>query len=274
MSTPAQDPRETAPAFDAASVSYDEDWESLPATRRLRRIVHGLLDETFPPGSSILEVNAGTGTDALYLARRGVRVLATDIAPRMVEMIAAKAAAAGVEIETAVVALNQLDVLGSLRFDGVLSDMGGLNCIPDLRAVAHQLARLVVPGGAMVLGFMPDFSLWETAAFSARGRWGDALRRRTGGEVIARVAGHKVPIWYHAPSAVAGVFSPWFTCSSVRGVNVVSPPPGSARMARNGGIVRILDRCDDILGRVPPFSRMGDHAVMILRRTGTPAPQP
>src|SRR5439155_636698 len=44
------------------------------------------LDRVFRPGQHILEINCGTGVDAIYLASRGVDVLACDSAPRMIEV--------------------------------------------------------------------------------------------------------------------------------------------------------------------------------------------
>jgi cyclopropane fatty-acyl-phospholipid synthase-like methyltransferase len=43
----------------------------------------------------VLEIGAGQGRDTLYLARQGLQVTALDIAPGTVEIISAKARAAG-----------------------------------------------------------------------------------------------------------------------------------------------------------------------------------
>ena len=43
----------------------------------------------------MLEIGAGQGRDTLYLARQGLQVTALDIAPGTVEIISAKARAAG-----------------------------------------------------------------------------------------------------------------------------------------------------------------------------------
>ena len=56
----------------------------------------------FQPGDQVLELGCGTGEDAIWLAKRGVRVLATDGSPAMLEATARKAQAEGVSelIET------------------------------------------------------------------------------------------------------------------------------------------------------------------------------
>ena len=46
------------------------------------------LLRTFHPGQRVLEINCGTGIDAVSLGERGIRVLACDIAPRMIELAA------------------------------------------------------------------------------------------------------------------------------------------------------------------------------------------
>lgn len=254
-----------ARAFDAAAPEYDRTWESLPGTARLRRIVHTLLDRVFPAGCSVLELNAGTGTDALRLAERGVHVLATDAAPGMVERIREKAAARHVILRTQVLLLDDPAPLNGEVFDGVFSNMGGINCVQDLGPAARAIGAHLRPGGALVLGFMPAFSLWESAAFLLRGNPSGAFRRRAHGGVTVRVSGHPVTTWYHPPGEVLRAFAPGFELREIIGLNVVSPPPGSTRMARHAALTRVLDAADDLLGRVPPFNRAGDHTLMHFR---------
>ena len=49
------------------------------------------MHEVFPPGARILEINCGTGNDAVFLARSGMHVTATDISPMMIEETKRKA---------------------------------------------------------------------------------------------------------------------------------------------------------------------------------------
>ena len=51
------------------------------------------------PGMEVLEVAAGTGNLAVAAARRGARVVASDLTPRMVELGRARSAAEGLDIE-------------------------------------------------------------------------------------------------------------------------------------------------------------------------------
>src|ERR1700683_5323588 len=51
------------------------------------------LHSRFKSGARVLELNCGTGIDAIHLARRRVSVLACDISPRMIELARTEAMA-------------------------------------------------------------------------------------------------------------------------------------------------------------------------------------
>src|SRR4051812_40651344 len=75
-----------AVAFDSAACVYDEEFTNTPIgrlqrTRVLKFLSHGLKDE----GLIILEINCGTGEDAIWLAGQGHNVTATDASAKMIE---------------------------------------------------------------------------------------------------------------------------------------------------------------------------------------------
>ncbi|HEY1015278.1 MAG TPA: methyltransferase domain-containing protein, partial [Herpetosiphonaceae bacterium] len=86
---------EDATAFDTVAERYDGDFTSRRLGGWLRAAVWRRLGAAFRPGDRALELGCGTGEDALWLARRGVAVTATDVSPGMLRVAAAKARAAG-----------------------------------------------------------------------------------------------------------------------------------------------------------------------------------
>src|SRR6185295_45082 len=114
----------------------------------------------------------------VHLARRGVRVLATDASPAMVEAARSKVAAAGVEenVEVRLLAIEDTGTLGE-TFDGAFSSFGGLNCVGDLAAVARGLAARLQFGSPALLCVMGPLVPWEWLGFLARGRPFQAFRR-------------------------------------------------------------------------------------------------
>ena len=79
-----------AEAFSRTAEKYDAFAEDHPHLTRMRGKVYAHVARLLPPGSRILELNAGTGTDAVQLARRGYYVHATDIAPGMLDRLREK----------------------------------------------------------------------------------------------------------------------------------------------------------------------------------------
>ena len=72
-----------AEAFSRIAEKYDQLMENNPHLSRLRQKVYDHLERHVPPGSRILELNAGTGTDAAYLAGQGYSIHSTDISAGM-----------------------------------------------------------------------------------------------------------------------------------------------------------------------------------------------
>lgn len=256
-------------AFDSAAPVYDELYEGLPGIRHMRAITSRLFLEFFPPGNTLLEINCGTGNDALFLARHGRHVLATDLSPRMIEEVEKKASRTG--MTGSVTALRrsfaELHTLQKSGFDGAFSNLGGLNCTDNLPAVAAHLGLLLKPGSYFIATVMPSLCAWETLAYLSRLRWGKAFRRMRKGGTLANLHGGKVWTFYYSPRAFVRMFSPWFEHVKTVGLAVFTPPPNFTRTyARIGKGVRLLERVDETFAGMPPFRSLGDHYVTILRK--------
>src|ERR1700683_3015332 len=73
-------------AFDARAEAYDGQFTRTRIGTAMRAAVWARCAARFRPGFRILEMNCGTGEDARWLASQGMKVLATDISPRMIEV--------------------------------------------------------------------------------------------------------------------------------------------------------------------------------------------
>ena len=271
---PALDsPTAEAAPFDAMAADYDRTFTDSHLGRLVRDAVWRRLDARFGAGDRVLEVNCGTGVDACHLAGRGVLVTATDVAPAMVAATAKRAAAAGVADLVSVHTLD-LDRFGPAhrldagttdgpRYDGLVSNFGGLNCVADLPATLAALGRVMRPGGVAVLGIMGPVVPWEWAWQLSRGRPGAAVRRlRPGG---ARWRG--LTIRYPSPAALARAARPMFTVERLSGVGVLLPPTDAARWAaRHPRVIDRLAAAERRLDRVAAAAWFADHYVIELRR--------
>src|SRR5207237_4979905 len=125
-------------------------------------------------GQHVLELGCGTGEDALWLASRGVSVLATDVSEGMLSVAQSKAAGHPLvrfERQDA----NALALTGT--FDGAFANFGVLNCLHDLGGFGSQLAGALRPGACLMAVVMPPFCLWETTWYALHGDFVRATRR-------------------------------------------------------------------------------------------------
>lgn len=265
------------PPFDAVAASYDSVFTRTPLGSWLRSRVWAQLEGAFAPGMRVLELGCGTGEDALWLARRGVRVLATDSSPEMLEIARRKAAGdvAGRLVSFAMLNLNapQLPqesppVVDGPPFDGALSNFGGLNCAQDRHGVARFLSRLVRSGGRVALVVMGPWCPWEVAWYSLQGDWRKATRRWGLRGIEAEVAGRLVRVWYPSPARLRRDFVPWFRGRGIVGVGAIVPPPHLR------GLVEVrpwlfgrLQEAEGRLAAVWPFTILNDHYLLELERT-------
>ena len=99
------------------------------------------------PGMEVLEVAAGTGNLAVAAARRGARVVATDLTPRMVELGRERSAGEGLDIEWREADAEDLP-FDDGRFDVAASTFGAMFA-PRPQVAAVELFRVVRSGGTV-----------------------------------------------------------------------------------------------------------------------------
>jgi SAM-dependent methyltransferase len=116
-----------------------------------------LVDESsgLTPGRA-LDVGAGEGGDALWLAEQGWHVTASDISQRALARVAASAERCGARVECHHADANALDAFDAGAFDLVSAQYASIPRTPDDRAVRNVL-NAVAPGGTLlVVGHDPE----------------------------------------------------------------------------------------------------------------------
>ena len=258
-----------AAAFDALAAGYDRAFTATLLGRLLRERVWQLLGEQIRPGQRVLELACGTGEDALWMARHGVEVLATDGAAGMLQVARQKAEQAGLGgmIQFDQRALQQLsDGLpgGYGRLDGVFSDFGGLNTIGDWRPLAGALAESVRPGGWVLLVVMGPLCPWEMGWHLLHGQPRQAFRRLQE-PAQARVGGQTIPVWYPSPRRLEGAFAPWFHRRRTASLGLWLPPTYLGHLvARRPRLLATLDRLERATAALAPG--WGDHYMLLLEK--------
>lgn len=269
--TPLRQRLRPAPAaFGPLAADYDADFSCTALGRILRRRVWRRLAQNFAPGQHVLELACGTGEDAIWLARQGIQVTATDGSGEMVRIVREKVLQQGLDdrIEARVLTLQSITGretrLDDRRFDGAFSDFGGLNTVDDWRSLAKGLARLVRPGGRLVLVPMGPLCPWEIGWHLAHGQPQNALRRfRNPAE--ARVGEQNIPIWYPSPGRLRHAFRPWFRSLTVESLGFWLPPSYLGRLLTRWPELWIgLSGLEAATARLT--AGLGDHYILVLER--------
>ena len=257
-------------AFNAFAATYDADFTHTLLGRWLRQRVWRVLAEVAQPGQCILELTCGTGEDALWLAQRGLSVVATDSSGAMLRVANQKAKRAGVigKIATVQVSLQQL-IAGAMPFtgplfDGVLSNFGGLNTINDWRGLARGLSTVVKPGGWLVLVPMGPCCPWEIGwhllhadATTAARRWRQPATAQIGGQAIS--------VWYPSARRLRRDFQPWFKHRHTESLGLWLPPSYLQHLVqRRPGLFARLNRLEQATARLT--AGCGDHYICVFNR--------
>lgn len=256
-----------AEAFSRTAEKYDAFGTDHPHLSRMRSKVYAHLGRWLPPGARILELNAGAGVDAVHLAQAGYSVHATDIAPGMLQRLADKIDAfqLGDRLTYQCCSfMNVEDVQGG-PYDAVFSDLGGLNCIPDLRPIIRSLPGVLRPGGLVTWVLMPPVCLWEMALlFTGRPRL--AFRRLARGGTRAHLEGLYFDVYYFTPERTVGWFGQDYRLLAIEGLSVITPTAESKNFARRfPRLYRLLSAVDDRLSPRRPWRAWGDFYILSLR---------
>lgn len=251
-------------AFGVQSSSFDQTYGPSPIVRFKRNRVRELLIPYLPERASILELNGGTGEDALFFRGLGHSVTYTDLSDGMIEQARRKFRESEWKDIQSIQASFE-DLSGIVEpYDVVFSNLGGLNCTPDLPAVLDQVDRVLVPGGMACLVVMPPGSWWEHLSW-LKGNVRMARRRRKG-KVLSQVEGKEMTTWYYPSSTVRRHWKDWVILEEHALCLVVPPEHMRKRFLGRERILRWLERVERSLSGWPIFRTMGDYFVIIMQK--------
>jgi ubiquinone/menaquinone biosynthesis C-methylase UbiE len=260
-----------AVAFGRQSALFDTQYGGNTIIQYKRQRVRTHVLQLLPPGGSILELNSGTGEDAVYFAKKGFHVHATDLAEGMQQVLKQKVKENHLEARItqeccSYTALSSLKNKGP--FDMIFSNFAGLNCTDELQAVLSQFSPLLNPGGVVTLVIMPGFCLWETLLIF-KGKFKTAFRRfLSHGGRRAHIDGNYFLCWYYSPGFIRNCLKDSFDLLGTEGLCTAVPPSYIADFAETHlRSYRLLKKLEDRLKNKWPWRNIGDYYIISFKKT-------
>ena len=214
-------------AFSKQSAIFDDIYSSNIIIQYKRQRVRNHLKEFLKPNSKILELNAGTGEDAIWLAEQEHVVHATDISKGMQEKLIEKVRQNKLEtkVSNELCSFTELqNLINKGPYDLIFSNFAGLNCTGELDKVLHSFSPLLTPNGIVTLVILPKFCLWESMLF-LKGDFKNSFRRFFSSKgVKAHIEGEYFTCWYYNPSYVIKNMKSMYDVLSVEGLCALVPP--------------------------------------------------
>lgn len=269
MTVAAHARNQTVLAFDSLAARYDDLFTRSLIGRAQRGAVWDVILDVFEPGAHILEINCGTGEDALFLASHDISVVACDASQQMIDTARQRVRVEDpdADIQFELLRTEHLSELSpSIFFDGALSNFSGLNCVANLDHVARDLASLLFLGAPVLICLSTRFCIAEMLWFLLHGEFRKAFRR-TSGIATARVGEFEVKVHYPTLGEVKRAFSPWFRLHSCMGIGVAVPPSYlEATMRKYPRVLELLRSMDQSIAKLPLFRTTGDHMLLCFER--------
>jgi len=254
-------------AFGKQSVIFDKIYDSNPIVKYMRHLIRQEVLSGLGTNNHILEINAGTGTDALFFAQSGYNVTALEISPEMVRMAQEKIRSHKLENEITFIQKSFEDVSQvEGTFDYIYSNFGGLNCTPNLLEVVHKLLSKLKSGGKSTLTILPPFTLWEKL-YILKGDFKMVGRRKSGRPSVANIEGVTFNCWYYNPKEIINSLNGLVTDVSVTGLCIFAPPSFIQNFPiKYPRVFKLLTKLDQKVSKLPFFNSIGDYFMITFTK--------
>lgn len=255
-------------AFSRQAQEYDKIDLVNPVVRWMRTEVRNHMLSILKPGNKILELNAGSGLDAVFFAEQGFSVHATDNAPGMINAIKEKVHFKNLhdKITIQTCSLNRLEEIEQGKYNYVFSNFGGINCIQDIKPLIANIDRLLPVKGFITLVVLPPICPIELM-LALKGNFKVAFRRLKKDGTESHLNGVYFKTYYYSPEKIIKQFGSNYKLVSLRGLGITVPPPYlDKHMIKHPKIFRFLTSIEKYICQRFPFNRWGDYSIISLQK--------
>ncbi|MCC6369572.1 MAG: class I SAM-dependent methyltransferase [Bacteroidia bacterium] len=259
--------------FDSSAHNYDVEFTQTPIGSMQRNRVYKFLRPLLSLQTKLLEINCGTGQDAINMAPFVSSIMATDISQPMIEIAEKKRMHAKLNnVSFKCIDINVLHLGLNNKFDLLLSNFGGLNCLSEkeLRAFSNNIEPFISEQGQLALVIMGKKcwieNLWYLLRKDARYK-----RRNTKKGLHTKINDSTFYTYYYSPEEIGLIFSSHFQIKKVRPIGLFIPPSYLNPFFTNKAwLLKTLYFFEKLFGRLAFLSNYSDHYLIILTKKQLP----
>ena len=253
--------------FDKIAPVYDELFTNTAIGKMQRNIICKYIDESLSTNQqiTILELNCGTGEDAVYFAKKGFGVVATDVSEEMLKITEEKINKFGLSNYITIKKLdltNLSDFNFEQKFDLVFSNFGGLNCVnkESLKNLSMVISSISNDGGRIIFVIMPKFSFWDSFYFLLKMKLNKVFRRASSKSLNVNLNGENVQTFYYSPIEIANIFSNKFRVVNIKPVGFFIPPSFLNKFfLKKKKTLRMLEAFESSVSNISVLANLSDH---------------
>jgi ubiquinone/menaquinone biosynthesis C-methylase UbiE len=254
--------------FDSYAAAYDSHFTGSLTGKAQRKLVHDFLKKIADEKKSVLEVNAGTGEDALHLSGGFAKWLCSDVSGSMISVCRNKLLL-NAKCSVLESSIQEIEKNVSEKYDIVLSNFGGLNCIDpeEMKAFAKSCSNLINPQGKLVFVIMGRKCLWEKFYFRLKKNPAASKRRMNKESVPVNIEGEVCNTWYYSPKEIKELFDGSFSVKTLKPVGFFIPPSYlNPFCQRHPFLFAILKRMESLVSRTSWLANYSDHFLIHLQK--------
>jgi ubiquinone/menaquinone biosynthesis C-methylase UbiE len=259
-----------AKAFDLSAVSYDLDFTySKTGYLQRQRVYHYLHDFLNEYGNQkkILEVNAGTGEDAIWLSSYCEHITVTDISQAMVDVASSKLKTIR---HANVLTLNALDIQQlNQSYDFIFSNFAGLNCleVDEFKSFITKAHQQLNSNGHLIMILLSTQCWWEKYWGFISNNKKLQKRRQLKHGANTEINGIQFNTYYYAPKKITEIAAPYFKEIDVKPIGLFIPPSFLEHRVKNKTILlKCLNLFDRLFFKLGLFSNYADHYLLHLQK--------
>ena len=263
-----------AAAFDVLAETYDTGFVESRIGHAQRKMSRKWLQPLLSgkAGLQILEINCGTGADAIWLAEQGHKVTATDASPAMIYQAQQKAALASYEHQPSfyTCAFDKLyTTFQNQQFDIIFSNFAGLNCVSPatMNKLAKQLHTLLRPGGHFAVVIFGKYCLWDTFYYLLKAQPQRAFSRWSNKRVLVPLTSVIYqPVYYYSARKFTRLQAP-LRLIEKKPVGFFIPPSWlEAYMQQHPRLFQSRVKWEENINGASFFSQMADHSFILFKK--------